>query len=553
MAASSDPPTSAGVRPSIDRMAGVAFVLLLATAVAALLAFDWAPGVDVPAHLAMAEALAAQGSGNAVDVFFDVGTIPAPNALMMLVGALLSPWLPMSAIGVALFAAAVAMIVVGLGSLLAATDRPRFAALLALPFVLQWPLMEGLVDFSLGLGIVLQLGAVLVRWLAEPTRGRGVALAALSVLAFLAHVHAVLYVGLLTGLVGACWWLVAPRRADLPRVLKAFGLAVGPAALLVGAWLVAGESAGALADGSTHEVSFAARLKVLLDDGPLTLAGDGGAELVLWGLVALVVWRVLMRWPTPESLENVASDDRVGLAAERALRLFWLVCVAGVLFAPNNIGFYWSIHVRFVPMVWFIGLWWLVPRGFRPRVWRSWAGLRVFAGALIVVAVVIGTHAAWAKAGRTWDAWMAGFDRVLAAAPRETTALWLVEPKAAARATGFRLQPWRHLGQYHTAINDGLMTFSFGWHPGRLITEKVRREKFLERGNLASLERLDAFGCIEVVLQLGDFDLGAVAPLERLARHGNFAVWRRTTLCPGSAVSGVGGQGQRIESRAREL
>ncbi len=111
----------------------------------------------------MAEALAAQGSGNAVDAFFDIGTIPAPNALMMLLGALLSPWLPMSAIGVALFAAAVAMIIVGLGSLLAATGRPRFAALLALPFVLQWPLMEGLVDFSFGLGIAMQLGAVLVR------------------------------------------------------------------------------------------------------------------------------------------------------------------------------------------------------------------------------------------------------------------------------------------------------------------------------------------------------------------------------------------------------
>ena len=123
----------------------------------------------------------------------------------------------------------------------------------------------------------------------------------------------------------------------------------------------------------------------------------------------------------------------------------------------------------------------------------------------------------------------------------------------AVRSTGFRVQPWRHLGQYHTAVNDGLLTFSFGWHPGRLVTEKVRRETFLERGNLSSVERIDAFGCVEVVLQLGDFDLGSVAPLKRLARHGAFGVWQRTEPCPGAPVSAGGWQRQGVERGARDL
>jgi len=108
-----------------------------------------------------------------------------------------------------------------------------------------------------------------------------------------------------------------------------------------------------------------------------------------------------------------------------------------------------------------VALW---PRAVLPTGRRLWA--------LTVPLLALAIAAPW-----TWhlhfaknDAAMAGFWQVLEAAPRQSRLLYFVE---SVPPLGVRSNLFRHLGQYHTVVNEGVTQFSFANHPGRLVEQRV--------------------------------------------------------------------------------
>lgn len=103
----------------------------------------------------------------------------------------------------------------------------RWAALLALPLALSWPLKMGFIQFSLGLAITLFAIAAAVRTVREPGPRQAMALALWTCLAYMSHA---LTLGLVTLGIGLAW---LDARGSRARALIALTLAVLPAAALV--------------------------------------------------------------------------------------------------------------------------------------------------------------------------------------------------------------------------------------------------------------------------------------------------------------------------------
>ena len=154
------------------------------------------------------------------------------------------------------------------------------------------------------------------------------------------------------------------------------------------------------------------------------------------------------------------------------------------------------------------------------------------ASVVLMLSVVLFSRATWRDASEKWSAFSDGLIEVLSAAPDESQGMYIVEGSGMAVDRGFRPHLWRHLGQYHTALNRGPVTFSFGWHPGRIIRETNRRTTFLEWGNPADIKRRFEFGCVDVIVQLGSTPLDTLDTLVLLKRQAHWALYRFEDPCP---------------------
>ncbi len=526
-------------RLTAERSLIAAWVICAAVA-AIFLGAEFAPTVDTPAHLAMVSVLHELGDGGVLDANFAFGVFPASNSLFYILGFGLSAVFDIATTGVILFAFAITLVCGGLASLLRALGKHPLGAVAALPFVAQWPLIEGFIDFYLGIGLVFLLLAAVLNWIRRQPQpqSRPWLIVFGSVLVFLAHVHAMLFFGLALGVIMATSVFMRPSALRMRQALTVTALSLGPMALLTVIWLVVGDASSATSVGDTVQVPPDERLKSLVT-GPLSFGGDHGALLLGIGLLCVVLYRVMM---TLARSEPRAADDEQATWYRRSqafLLIFLALNLGAVLWMPNNIGGYWSIHVRFVPMTWFIALALIVPAhpesptqptpGTTGRLRRlGWSAL--VAAPLLVAAVMTATS--FSKSVTSWNGFTAGLRDVLAAAPEGGSLFTVLEPKSVKVENGFRVELWRHIGQYYTAMNLGVTSFSFGWHPGRIVAESPRREHYIERGYLGDFKKMDTHGCFDVILQLGNSDLHALRKdVHLILRAGHWATWRVARDC----------------------
>lgn len=499
-----------------------AFFVPYALALAALSPFCFArlaPSMDVPAHLALTAVAQSLAAGDPViSGQFEWGVFVAPNTLFYLLALALGTFLPLTKAGVAIVFAALVLAVVGYTELAVVFGRSRYVAVALVPVAAQWTLIEGLVDYTLGLGL---MGLALsrgVRFVDTGARSEGVAAFFLSALVFVAHIQATLtYVA-----VSVFVFLVALRRplgpsfrAQVPRLAT---LIAAPVVLTV-VWRLASRAAldRATAGGSTVGNSGENRYLELLFKGPLTLDDSRQGHIVLALFFALAAGRFLhARAQTdgrPPSEKGVARSDATlfGLMAGSLLV---------IALAPVDFGHYFHIGVRAIPLVWWVGVILAMPRE-APQ-----GGRLVRAARYVLLIGAAGVACAlWVSSIELWNGFTRGFVQTLARAPQGSR---LIMVRADGARDGFASNLAAHLHQYHLVLNRGMSTFTFGYYPGRIVHE-IDGNVLPQSVHTSELEAYLEYGCYEYVLSSEPLER---AGFRRVAQNGVYTLYHVPTVCP---------------------
>ena len=175
---------------AIERYEPWIFAVALALTVTACVVVRYLPMVDLPQHYAMVSVFTNHSDpayGFADRFTFDL--VHRPYASVYLVAAGLAKVMPLAAAMRIVVAACTILPLLGLRSLLAATDRPRHLALLAVPFAFGSLWHWGFLNFIAGTGLLLVALALVARLAREYTRRRAVSLGLLSLVILVTHVH----------------------------------------------------------------------------------------------------------------------------------------------------------------------------------------------------------------------------------------------------------------------------------------------------------------------------------------------------------------------------
>ena len=222
----------------VERVEPWLFAAAVALTAAVCLVFRYLPMVDLPQHYAMVSVFVHYGDpayGFAERFAFDLAH--RPYASVYLVAAGLAKVMPLAAAMRIVVAACTVLPVVGVRALLAATDRPRALALLAVPFAFGSLWFWGFLNFIAGTGLLLVALALVVRLAREPTRRRSIALGLLSLLILVTHVHGMF---MLIALAPVFAWGFRRDAALVRPVLRAVApilpAAIGTAAFVLVTW-----------------------------------------------------------------------------------------------------------------------------------------------------------------------------------------------------------------------------------------------------------------------------------------------------------------------------
>ncbi|PIE20299.1 MAG: hypothetical protein CSA66_00680 [Proteobacteria bacterium] len=484
------------------------------------------PAMDVPAHLALVEAMRNLGDPESLLAqTFEWGVFPAPNSLLFILSLGLSPIVGVVGAGHIVFGLAIAGFVWAFAFLAAAFGRSVWIGLAAVPFAAQWSLTEGFIDYYLGVGLLMVGIGLVLRYRREPTRRGAIGVGAIGALIFLAHVQALAFYGL-AALVLFVAYRFPRSRSEWIAWFKQGLVAVGPVLVLLLVWLSSSEAVSNLESIPVRFPSLEARFGELFTKSVLILESSGDTELLVFALLCFAVVRII-------ALRDGHPHARVPGAAERVLWLLLLLTSLVFLFGPLNLGSYWNLHSRtlvfLAPLLLLIALPRELPRAAAPRI----------ASLLLLLAPTAVAASTWSRALATWDEFSAGLSGVLAQAPKESRIFYVVDKHG---PTGFKSGLWRHLAQYHTVLNQGTTTFSFGYQKGRIVGERFP-ELVTEFGTPGDVPNLDSFGCYESVLQLGDSDLSRDNPaLCLVSRAGHWALYATGKSCR-RYVKWIGGGG----------
>lgn len=479
----------------------VTYVILL-LALTVYMLWPWVsgsliPSMDLPAHLALVEAMHhLEQPGSLLAGKFAWGLFPAPNSMFYILTYGLSWIMPTMWAGRVVFVLAMLFLLVASLVFARSMGRNPWIAFAILPFLGQWVLVEGFLDYYIGIAFLLLALASLHHYLKEPTIGRAVITGLLGVLVFFSHVQAFMFYGFLGGMLFLLH-AVYERYIEVEptpwmSLIQRWSVSFVPCLLAVVAWFVATYSS---LGGSTwkHSAkilfpSFGTRLTMLFKHSILSFGK--GQERVIVGLVmGLLLFRILMYWATERESHDWIRDSFLNLALAIVLAVFF--------FAPLNIGLYWNLYNRSALLLWVLVVCVLCPSGrIRSDVWGLVATLPI----AITLSV---SHLQWSNSFKKWNHYTQGFTEVLKQAPKNSHLFYVVEK--ARPEVGTRTYLWRHLGQYHTVWNQGTTSYSFGLQPGRLIREKhpIPHHKAKQYGRMVDLSKLERYGCYDVLLFSG--------------------------------------------------
>jgi hypothetical protein len=243
----------------------IAYALLAPLYLAPLFATRFLPALDLPHHLAIADALAKAASPSSPYAkLYEVQLRPAPFDAHFLALVALSSWMSLGAAAKLLVGVQVLALPLACARLLAATGRSTIPALLAFPLGYAMPVHYGLLAFVLAVPVlvwVLAEAADETAWTERPGR-RAARLAAALLLLFFAHLEAYAF-----GLAAAVLAVAAHR---VPRARRALGLVAALPSLAAWALYVASAAPdGAPPSGSVSRSFFAAALQEIRQEGLL--------------------------------------------------------------------------------------------------------------------------------------------------------------------------------------------------------------------------------------------------------------------------------------------
>lgn len=333
-------------------------------------------------------------------------------------------------------AAAVVALPYSLRALLAALDRPESYALLSLPLVYNTELVLGFLNFMLGVPLMFWGLALFLRYQAAPTRRRSIALGAVALCCFLAHVvpYALLLIGAL--ILGV---RRSPARAALPFL---------PSLALGAVWAALSPSGRALAALSSSASLFTAHEPFSVRLREISFWVND----VLWGNEderTLAVFIVVL------ALTFVLGLARRSRPSNLLLRLAALVplCWVAYFVLPASFEFIWPIHARFA----LLGVLFLIPvLPITPQRVRVALGAFALAMALFVNVSVARAFAASEKLE------YAGLRALLQRIPYGSRTAGLVFD---AGSRFVRFSPYLHAVAWVQAERGGAVMFTFADFP----------------------------------------------------------------------------------------
>jgi len=390
------------------------------------------PLEDLPFHLATLRVVHSYSDpayGFARDFFLNLaGT---QYALYYVVGSALAYVLGVAYAGVAMSCLYLGGTVLALRALLVALRKDERLTLFVVPLLVNVMFLYGLMPFMSGIPLMFLGLAVAVRYIEEPTRGRGAALAILALTLFYTHVVPYALFGI--GFAALFPW-TSPRKW-LPVTA-----AVAPSLLAVLWWVALSpqgkESAGALGAAFSHPPYVEAMAR--LPRWSIDVFRDTTDE---WHFIAWIVIGLL-------ALGLSQGDRDLAKPAARALVVVPMACTVLYFVTGSQLGDVWLLSERFpVP-----GLMSVVPLMRMPRGAR---GLLVTALALalgVSSTVNVCQHFVRFQLDEVGD-----FDGAIdAMEPRKNVAA-LIYDKGSAIVNDV---PFLHFGSYYQAQKGGVIQFS---------------------------------------------------------------------------------------------
>ncbi len=196
------------------------FLACCVAVVAPLWAGDVLPFQDYAGNMSYAAILAGASEGTVYGEAFRTGGALLPNGMLFWSWAALGPLLGFVAAGKVLLTLYALALPVAVDRLLVAAGRHRHFALLAFPLVYNSSLMMGFASFASAIPVAIYTMARAYRFVERPTWTRGAMVSALSMLTFLGHAQAYLYLGIMA----MAFVVTVPRDwATFWRTCAAFG------------------------------------------------------------------------------------------------------------------------------------------------------------------------------------------------------------------------------------------------------------------------------------------------------------------------------------------
>ena len=431
------------------RVEGWLFYVAVAVIAAFCLVFRYLPMVDLPQHYAMVSIFTHyRDPAYGFDQRYTFDLLGRPYATVYLLGAGLAKVMPLAAAMRIVVAACTVLPVVGVRALLAATDRPRALALLAVPFAFGSLWFWGFLNFIAGTGLLLVALAFVVRLAREPTRRRAIALGLLSLLILVTHVHGMF---MLIALAPVFAWgfrrdeaLVRPVVRAVVPILPA---AIGTAAFVLVTW------SQATGTWERLDMSLVDRMRAFPDF--LAAGLPAPWPLLACGvLAAAVVLAVALRTASPPRREFVA----LALAFAGQVLLYFVL--------PVNTPTATYVSARHALLIVLFGL------PLLPRARLAWA--QIAYGALFAAA---GLAFAFAQVAQ-FDREARTFDPILAVMKPNKRVAPLIFEKGSPYVSPMTF-PYLHFAAYYQARSGGDLarTFAVVWNvPVRYRADYQRHE-----------------------------------------------------------------------------
>lgn len=415
------------------RVEGWLFYVAVAAVAAFCLVFRYLPMVDLPQHYAMVSIFTHyHDPAYGFDQRYTFDLLGRPYATVYFLGAGLAKLMPLTAAMRIVVATCTVAPVLGARALLAATERPRVWALLAVPFSFGSIWFWGFLNFLAGTGVFLAGLALVVTSARTGSRRAAIALGVLALAELFTHVHGLFMLLALAPVFAWAWQRDGQSwRGVLRTVLPLAPAAIAAAVFVLSTWRQAVGAWPAIDPGAGERI---ARFPDFLAAGlpaPWPVAS-------LVALAAIAVVAVVFH----DREQTAPRRQQLALAGALASQIFLYF----VLPLNTSTATYVSARHALLIMLLFVPL---LPHVRRPRVALAAASTFALAGLLDA-----GVHLA------RFDREAREFDPIVAVMKpnRRVASLIFENGSASVHPATF---PYLHFAGYYQAARGGDLARSF--------------------------------------------------------------------------------------------